>query len=294
MDQIDIAIPVSAAHTLQTPRPMPPFKRPVSLKASSTTAYNKALRHFREVFGGKLPCDRTTVERYITAQRNKVAPATIYLRLQALRHEHLRLDYPSPTDDPSLRAVMRQLQQGFVPGKSGAAPKRKEPRKARPLTRSMLTKALDAMGTNGLDRRDRCLLLLGFGAALSRAALAALDVADLRFTNDVMIVSLREGGDEAARTTPRTVTVTVPITGHELCAATATKAWISHAALDLEGGPLLRRFDRGGDPTANRLEAPWISVVVKNRLKAVGIDPTAYSALSLRRGRMAEIAKGVL
>ena len=288
---MDIAIPVSAAH-LQTLRPKPTANRPVSLKASSTIAYTKALRHFREVFGGKLPCDRTTIERYINAQRNKVAPATIYLRVQALRHEHVRLGHPSPTDDLALRVVMRQLQQGFVPGKAGATPKRKEPRKARPMTRAMLTRALDAMGTNGLDRRDRCLLLLGFGAALSRAALAALDVADLRFTNDVMVVTLREGDGEAVHTTARTVTV--PITGHELCAATATKDWISHAALDLEGGPLLRRFDRGGDPTANRLEAPWISVVVKNRLKAVGIDPTPYSALSLRRGRLAEIAKGVL
>ena len=288
---MDIAIAVSAAH-LQTLRPRPTAKRLVSLKASSTIAYTKALRHFREVFGGKLPCDRATIERYITAQRNKVAPATIYLRVQALRHEHVRLGHPSPTDDPALRVVMRQLQQGFVPGKSGATPKRKEPRKARPITRAMLARALDAMGTDGLDRRDRCLLLLGFGAALSRAALAALDVADLRFTNDVMVVSLREGDDEEGQAKSRTVTV--PITGHELCAATATKNWISHAALDLEGGPLLRRFDRGGDPTANRLEAPWISVVVKNRLKAVGIDPTPYSALSLRRGRLAEIAKGVL
>ncbi len=289
---MDIAIPVSVPHTLQASRPMPPPRRSFSLKASTTTAYTKALRHFHEVFGGKLPCDRATVERYITVQRNKVAPATIYLRVQALRYEHVRLGYPSPTDDPSLRAVMRQLQQGFVLGKAGSTPKRKEPQKAKPITRAMLAKALDAMGTNGLDRRDRCLLLLGFGAALSRAALAALDVTDIRFTNDVMVVSLRDGEDASGQTTGRTVAV--PITGRELCAATATKDWISHAALDLEGGPLLRRFDRGGDPTAHRLEAPWISVVVKNRLKTVGIDPTPYSALSLRRGRLAEIAKGVL
>ena len=192
--------------------------RPRKLKASSSTAYDKALRHFGGVFGGSLPCDRATVERYIASQRKKVAPATIYLRVQALRYEHVRLGHPSPTDDPVLRAVMRQLQQGFLPGRGGAAPKRKEPRQARPVTRGMLARALDAMGTNALDRRDRCLLLLGFGAALPRATLAALDVADLRFTNDVMIVTLREdstGGSKKAAST-----VSVPITGHELCAAT--------------------------------------------------------------------------
>lgn len=286
------AIHESVTHALPTPQSLSKLARPVQLKASSSAAYTKALRHFHEVFGGKLPCDRTTVDRYIATQRNKVAPATIYLRVQALRHEHLRLGHPSPTDDPVLRTVMRQLQQGFVPGKLGAAPKRKEPRKAKPMTRAMLTRALDAMGTDALDRRDCCILLLGFGAALSRSALAAIDVADISFTNDVMVVRVREGDEEADQ--PAARTVTVPITGHELCAATATKAWISHAALDLEGGPLLRRFDRGGDPTPTRLEAPWISVVVKNRLKAVGIDPTPYSALSLRRGRLAEIAKAML
>lgn len=266
--------------------------RPKKLKASSSAAYDKALRHFGGIFGGTLPCDRATVERYIASQRNKVAPATIYLRVQALRYEHVRLGHLSPTDDPVLRALMRQLQQGFVPGRGSAGPKRKEPRQARPVTRGMLARVLDAMGTNALDRRDRCLLLLGFGAALPRSSLAALDVADVRFTNDVMIVTLRE--DSTGESKKAASTVSVPITGHELCAATATKDWISHAALDLEGGPLLRRFDRGGDPTPHRLDAPWISVVLKNRLKAVGIDPAPYSALSLRRGRLAEIAKGML
>ena len=70
---MNISVQVSAAH-LQTSRPTLTAKRPVSLKASSIIAYTKALRHFREVFDGKLPCDRTTIERYITAQRNKVAP----------------------------------------------------------------------------------------------------------------------------------------------------------------------------------------------------------------------------
>ena len=277
-----------------TPCQNAPIRR--ALKSSTAVAYEKDVRQYREVFGGCIPCDQAALERYIASLRTRVAPTTMHRRLMALRHEHVRLGHPSPTDAPALRAILRALQLGFVPTNAGSvrAPKKKEPRQARPITRSLLAKMLDAMGTNALDRRDRCVLLLGFGAALSRSALTALDVADIRFTNDVMAVRLHdEAVPDGAQPRPRRV-VTVPITGHELCAATATRQLIEHGALDVEGGPLIRRFDRAGNPTADRLHGAWVSVVVKNRLKAVGIDATDFSALSLRRGRLSEMAKGKL
>lgn len=269
-----------------------PLLRP--LKAASATAYSKDMRQFYEVFKGGVPCDQRTVERYIASLRNRVGATTIYRRLMSLRHEHVRLGHPSPTDLPAIRPLLRQLQKGILPPKPGAkpaaAPKRSEPRQAKPITRSLLAKMLDAMGTNVIDRRDRCLLLLGFSAALSRSALVSLDAGDLVFTNDVMVLHLREFDDRAAA--PRVITV--PITGHEMCAATATRSYLQHAALDIEGGPLLRSCDRAGDLTPHRLHPAWISVVVKNRLRSAGIDHTQFSGLSLRRGRLLEMARGTL
>jgi integrase len=264
--------------------------RRAPLKSSSAETYGKALRHFTTVFKGSVPATVETIYRYVTAMR-KSAPATVYLRLQAIRHEHVRQGLPSPTDDPAVRALMRNLQLGISPGKKTGTAKRAEPKHARAVTRNLLERILDAMGTNSLDRRDRCVLTLSFGAALSRSALVSLNRDDIRFTNDVMVLTIRDLADGT-----RARTVTVPITGHELCSATATRDWMRHAALDLEpqDGPLLRRFSRAGDPTQDRLSAAWINVVLKMRLKAVGVDPTPYSGLSLRRGRMAEIGKGVL
>ncbi len=65
-----------------------------TLKPSTVLLYDKALRHFREVFGGELPCDRQTVERYIASMR-KGSPSTAYLRVQAVRHAHLQLGQPA-------------------------------------------------------------------------------------------------------------------------------------------------------------------------------------------------------
>ena len=280
--------------TQSTPQPVRLDCLGPPLRVTSENAYAKDLRQFRERFGGQVPCDQRTVERYIDHLRDRVAPTTIYRRLMSLRHEHVRLGHASPTDAPALRSILRQLQKGILPHKPGSkavsVPKRREPRQAKPITRNLLAKMLDAMGSDVLDRRDRCLLLLGFSAALSRSALVSLDVADFQFTADVMLVQLRdpENRDRATRS------VSVSITGAELCAATATRDYIRHAALDMEGGPLFRSCDRAGDLTRQRLGTAWISVIVKKRLRDVGVDPEKFSGLSLRRGRIAELAKGVM
>lgn len=268
----------------------PTIARAAALKASTVKAYDKDMRQYREGFGGKLPCDAKALTSYISWLRSRVRPTTIHRRLMALRYEHLKLGHTSPTDAPSIRPVMRQLQLGMLPAKQGttAPPKKREPRQARPITRALLARMLDAMGSNLLDRRDRCLLLLGFTAMLSRSTLVSLDVADVRIQEHEMSVRVRDGQPEGKA--PRIIIV--PKISGDLCAARAAKEWIEHAALDLEGGPLFRRFDRGGNPTTERLDAAWVSVVLKTRLSAVGVGSKNFSGQSLRRGRLAELKGG--
>ena len=270
------------------PTPTPTIERKSLLQDSSAAAYAKDLRLFL-AWGGQIPTTAAILQKYIRALSTKTAPVTIYRRLQAIRHAHVAQGLPSPTHEPSIRPVLRALQLGYAPGKlptkaTGTPVRRREPKSAKPMSRGLLLRMQDAMHRNSLDRRDRALLLLGFMAALKRAELTALNVSDLTFTADAMVVTLK--GRQIA----------VPATGGDLCAVTATKEWIAHAALDIEQppGPLFRRFDRGGDPTLERLDSAWVSCVVKARLKAVGIDPAMFSAQSLRRGRLAEAAKGVL
>lgn len=153
--------------------------RRAPLKSSSAETYGKALRHSTTAFKGSVPATIETIHRYVAAM-HKSAPATAHLRLQAVRYEHVRQGLPSPTDDPSVRAVMRNFQLGIAPGKKGGVAKRAEPRHARAIKRNLLERMLDAMGTNSLDRRDRCVLTLPFGAALSGSALVALNRDDIR------------------------------------------------------------------------------------------------------------------
>jgi hypothetical protein len=280
---------VSTSHFVPTLPPAPSAPSHRRLKPSTILAYDKALRHYRTVFKGTVPADRTTLQRYIASMR-KNAPATIYLRCQALRAEHSRLGHSSPTDAPEMRALMRNLQLGIMPGKAGATPKRKEPRAASAITRSLLAKVLDGLGLNSRDRRDRALLLIGFMGALSPSMMSALDASDVRITEDALILSVRESDDPEAPWRK----VSVPRTNGPLCAAKAVAEWMQYAALDLEGGPLLRRHDRAGNPTPHRIAPAYFSVIVKSRLRACGVDPTTYSGLSLRNGKTRELARGVL
>lgn len=280
-----VIMDLAPSHT-PSERAANPSGQPASatlLAPSTISAYQRDLLAFQRS-GGSIPASSEQVSKYLLSLPSRLAPMTIYRRAMAIRYAHLSRGFPSPLEEDSVKWMLQKLLQGFNLKKvsTARAPKPRQQEQAKPMTRALLLKALDAMHRNSLDRRDRALMILGFMGALNRARLTAIDVTDVEVTADALIV--RVAGRSKA----------IPATGGELCAAAAVKGWIQHAALDLEQGPLFRRFDRGGNPTKERLDSAYVGVIVKERLAAVGINPTGYSAHSLRRGRLLEMGKGIL
>jgi len=280
--------------------------RNTALQDSTASAYAKDVRLFK-ADGGTVPCDPSALLSYIQARRTKLSPPTLYRRAMAVQHAHLVHGMPSPTDDPKVRVVLRALQLGYLPDKAGTqsstaagstSARRRVPESAAPVTRKLLLQMLDAMGRNLLDRRDRALLLLGFMGAFKRSTLVAIRIGDLRTTPDALIVKRRrvEGDGRADADEPAAGQIAIPKTSGELCAVTAVLDWMQMAGLDMESkdGPLFRRFDRGGNPTSFALDSAYVNVILKFRLKTVGIDPAKFAAQSLRIGRLDEIGKGTL
>jgi integrase len=285
-----------------------PVGLPKPLSPSTIAAYDKDLRLFRSA-GGMIPCDVATIKKHIWAMKDKVQPATLSRRCMAIRYAHLALGKTSPTDAPELRPLLRALQLGYVPDKkilasgvmSGVAKAtRRRPKSSSAVTRRLLGQMMEPLPRGLLDRRDRALILLCFAAALKRSEVVAINLGDLRFSSDALILSL--GSDEIAGLTEETSVramprrVAIPITGGELCAATAVRTWIEMAALDAgsKTDALFVRFDRGGDPTTSRLDSAYVSTIVKKLLAAIGIDATQFSAQSLISGRRSELARGKL
>ena len=258
---------------------------------STIEAYRRDVLRFTESYG-PLPCTADDLLTYIKVLCRRVMPATILRRAMALQDAHVSRGLPPPTDDARIRLALRLLAAGKLPkeilGDAKELPEPKRSSKAAPMTRALLNRIFDAMGGDSLDRRDRALLLLGFVGGLKRGSLCGLDLNDLTFTEDAMLVRIRSGGSKAEGKAARTIAV--PMTRGSLCAATAVLQWISHNALEGASGPLFPRFSRSGEPVLNaRLDSAFVSQIVKRRLRDAGVDDVSqFSGESLCRGHLLE------
>lgn len=260
-----------------------------SLSQSSMEAYKKDLRIFCAT-GGRYPTSVDDLKKYLLSHRT-LSPSTLHRRCQAIRHAHVSQGLPSPTADPTMIPVIRALHRGVVLDKKildGVEPdegaRRKEPTSAAVISRALLTRMVELLPRNMAERRDIALLLLLFHGALRRAEAVALNIEDLKFTPDALLVKLAERQIAIART------------GGELCAARACLELIQRAAWDIEGatGPLFRRAERGGALSEDRLDPGAVSLIIKRMVGSTGADPARYSGESPRLGKRAELARGRL
>jgi integrase len=157
-------------------------------------------------------------------------PATIARKLAAIAVYHRSLDHPTPTDHDVVRAVVRGTRRQL-----GVA----QPQKTA-LELDALRSVVLAIPDDDLrGRRDRALLLVGWAAALRRSELVALEVADLSFELEGVVLTIRRSktdrdGAGAA--------VAVPF-GEEVatCPVAALRRWLAAAAIDTAAGLRPRR-----------------------------------------------------
>ena len=76
--------------------------------------------------------------------------------------------------------------------------------------------------------------------------------------------------------------VGIPLGRSKWCPVTALEAWLEAAGM--EDGPVFRRVDRHGRVSPERLSREAVSLIVKERVAAAGIDPAGFSGHSLRAG----------
>jgi hypothetical protein len=120
-------------------------------------------------------------------------------------------------------------------------------------------------------------LLIGLALVLRRSELAALTVADLDFVDVGMTLDVaRSKADQEAAGQ----IVGVVATGSPTCPVAALRSWLEAAGIT--DGAVFRAVDRHGW-IATGLSGRAIALIVKRRA-AAGVDPTGYSAHSLRAG----------
>lgn len=287
---------------------------------STRDVYSRRNAHFvewcRERGVDPLPAAPETVAVYLAfVAKAGATPSTVYGRLAAIRHSHVIAGHHPPMA-PGLSAVVAGIRRT-----KGMAPRRV----AKPIGLADLGKAVAACivppepDRELLDRiaravlagepppalpdghvpdprrrraarlaalRDRAIFLLGWGGALRRSEIAALDVKDVLVDTATggMEIRIRRGKtDQDGR--GQWVHV-LPAPG-PADPARAVAAWRGEAAI--EEGPLFRAVAAHGLVGPRALSAKGIGRIIKFRARQAGIDGDA-SGHSLRAGFITAVA----
>ncbi len=237
-----------------------------ALADNSRRAYRQDLDDFLG-WGGAVPCSPETLAAYIADRAHTLSPHTITRRVVGISRAHVSQSLPDPAKTDLVRTVLRGVR------KTHGRPQRQ----VTPILKQDLLGLLPLMrGTKGI--RDRALILLGFAAALRRSELVALDVQDLEFVKEGLIVRLpRSKTDQEGEGRK----IAVPYGRTSACPVKAVEDWLTHAQIAM--GAIFPSVSKGG-VLAGRLTAQSVALILKAYAEVAGLKASDISGHSLRSG----------
>lgn len=216
------------------------------------------------------------------------APATIDRAIAAILTAHESAGIEKPATEPA-RAVLKQYRHEIATDENG-----RTVRKAPPVTITKLRGMVATCAPESLaGLRDRALIVAGFACGARRSELAALNIRDVEFVEEGVILNIRtsKADKESRGRRPKLIYGNHP----ETCPVRTLRAWLDALAQrGITSGPLFRRIDRHGvlgrapngrgDPQG-RLTGQGALLIVRRAAKRAGIDhASAFTGHSLRSG----------
>jgi integrase len=242
-------------------------------------AYRSAIRQF-EKWGGRLPTDRDTVVRYLLARAELLNSRTLDLHLTALSQWHHYQGTIDPVRDPLVRKTMEGIRR------THGRPKRKA--KALRLEHiAQMLNYLQQLPDSKKKYRDIALVLTGFFGAFRRSELVAIQVSDLAWEPEGLLIRLpRSKTDQQATGLMRAL----PFGESGCCPATSIKMWMDTA--DIVAGPLFRAVNRWDQVQTKQMNPGAINDLLKNLGQACQFDfAPDLSSHSFRRGLSTSAAR---
>ena len=227
-----------------------------------------------------LPADAATVVLYIAHLiKHKYARGTIGVSIAAIAYAHTSMGFVDPTEDPLVARAKKVIVK-----------KTRPPKHKLPLTRQHVVEiASSLLNVAPKDRRDILAILIGLGGMVRSDNLS-----NLRH-DDVKLCKLGETWCIAAyleksKTDQGRIghTVLIAQSSEPLCCP------VNWFRLYQETrNPASDFFFHQMDGT-DQLSAKTFNHIVKDRLEAIGVDPTEYGSHSMRRGgATAAAAQGI-
>lgn len=174
-------------------------------------------------WGGLIPSTPEVLARYLAEKANSLKPATLSRHIASIAVAHRSMGLASPTSSELVRSVIKGIRR--VKGVAQKA--------AKPLVKEDLFAVLDAMGDTIKDARDRSLLLVGFAGGFRRSELVGLNVEDLAFVRQGMIITLRHSKTDQEGQGRK---IGIPFGRTRHCPVKATETWLQRASVNQ--GPL--------------------------------------------------------
>lgn len=235
-------------------------------------AYRSSIRQF-EKWGGRLPTDQGTLIRYLLGKAETLNPRTLDLHLTAISQWHRYQGLRNPADEPLIRKTMEGIRRSHGQAK----------RKAKGLRLehvAQIVEHLTGLAESKKRARDLAIVLTGFFGAFRRSELVAIQIQDLVWEPEGLIIRLpRSKTDQEASGLIRAL----PYSVGNVCAGAAIKAWIDQA--QLSEGPLFRPINRWDHVGGKALNPGAINDLLKMLGTACGFDfVTELSSHSFRRG----------
>lgn len=228
-----------------------------------------------------LPAEPETIAAYFSdlADR-KMKVGTITRRFTSISVIHAAAGLPSPCKSSAVARTLKGIRKTVG----------KPVEKARAISWDELRRMVNHCDSSMSGKRDKALLLLGWTSALRRSELVALNVGDLNFCKEGIILKIRSSKTDQES---KGVMIAIPETEKPYCVVTAVKEWIerrekndelncSEKPLFVNLGPKGNRNWFAGEK--GRLNDRMVALIVKRYAGFIGLPTECVSAHSLRRG----------
>src|SRR5262245_61510163 len=276
MDCTDIAIieqPALPAELTATLEIAADFAKASKAKATQD-AYESDFRNFESWCRSRgldaLPATAAAVCGFLANEASAGRRAsTLGRRLAAIRHFHRAAGYDTPTGDEKVKQVLSGIRRTI-----GAAPVRKK------AATADIVLGMVPRGDSLRELRNRAIILIGFAGAFRRSELVALDVADIEFTAEGALITIRRSKTDQEGLGRK---VAIP-KGEVACPVAAVKVWLEAAAITA-GAVFVRIWNKRSQRiTGSRLAARNVAAIVKAGAAKLGFDPSTFGGHSLRSG----------
>lgn len=261
-----------------------------SMSESSRICYRSDWKNFVEFCESRgfvaLPASTDTICLFLSELTTiGRAVSTIVRALTSVNKAHEIAGFPS-IRNPILKATLRGLKR------ERGMPKNK----MKGISYSEILEMADHCECSFLGVRDQAILMLGWCSAVRRSELIALNIGDLDFSEQGVIVTVkRSKTDQDGQGKHIAIPYAKNKSKNKICAVKSVKYWIERLPINEQSPekPLFRSVGIGGrrfwsTEVGPRLNDRMISLIVKKYAKLCGLSPDKYASHSLRRGLATE------